>query len=168
IKPSQSDDTQLAEAIRKIIQKSVPHASTTQSGTVQLSNAIYSDSQTEAATSYAVRQVFDSADARLLKKLNGEDIPDKPQFVKNLGLEVTIEKARRAVPDNRRINGKWLSTDITLDASDVDAVSASKGGTIQGDIRVSEGVYIGKQRPDLVLSSLGTAKSRVNLSLWGI
>uniref|UniRef100_UPI003BB4E20E gp53-like domain-containing protein n=1 Tax=Xenorhabdus vietnamensis TaxID=351656 RepID=UPI003BB4E20E len=33
---------------------------------------------------------------------------------------------------------------------------------------VSEGVYIGKQRPDLVLSSLGTAKSRVNLSLWGI
>ncbi|MDC9591998.1 hypothetical protein PSI23_22725, partial [Xenorhabdus sp. XENO-10] len=52
--------------------------------------------------------------------------------------------------------------------SDVDAVSASKGGTYQGDVRFSKGVFIGEQRADLVLSSLRTAKSRVNLSLWGV
>ncbi|MDC9591017.1 phage tail protein, partial [Xenorhabdus sp. XENO-10] len=152
----------------------LPRASLTQPGLVQLSNATDSNSEIEAATPRAVREAYElakdaysSAYHRLSRNENGADIEDKSAFLKNLGLGVTIEKARRAVPDSRRINGKWLSSDIALDASDVDAVSASKGGTYQGDVRFSKGVFIGEQR-DLVLSSLRTAKSRVNLSLWGV
>ncbi|MDC9591994.1 phage tail protein, partial [Xenorhabdus sp. XENO-10] len=70
---------------------------------------------------------------------NGADILNKAEFIDNLGLKATVEKAMRAVPHSRRINGKWLSSDIALDASDVDAVSASKGGTYQGDVRFSKG-----------------------------
>ncbi|MDC9591807.1 phage tail protein, partial [Xenorhabdus sp. XENO-10] len=96
IKPSQSDDAQLAEAIRKMIQKSVPNASLTQPGLVQLSNATKSHSETEAATSRAVKDAYNLANEAyatafhcLSRNENGADIEDKSAFLKNLGLGVT-------------------------------------------------------------------------------
>lgn len=43
-----------------------------------------------------------------------------------------------AVPTTRKVNNKPLSSDITLSASDVGALSTS-GGTIDGDLTITEG-----------------------------
>ncbi|ECT9547827.1 hypothetical protein CJG84_04945 [Salmonella enterica] len=64
------------------------------------------------------------------KGQNGADIPDKPKFIENLGLEETINLAKNAVPATRRVNSKPLSGDITLWASDVGAISAGAVGEI--------------------------------------
>ncbi|EAM8613819.1 hypothetical protein BHS62_14240 [Salmonella enterica] len=64
------------------------------------------------------------------KDQNGADIPNKPLFLQNVGLEETINLAKNAVPVTRRINSKPLSGDITLWASDVGAISADAVGEI--------------------------------------
>ncbi|EBE4780772.1 tail fiber protein [Salmonella enterica] len=66
----------------------------------------------------------------LAKDQNGSDIPNKPLFLQNVGLEETINLAKNAVPVTRRINSKPLSGDITLWASDVGAISADAVGEI--------------------------------------
>ncbi|ECW7880578.1 tail fiber protein [Salmonella enterica subsp. enterica] len=66
----------------------------------------------------------------LQKDQNGADIPNKPLFLQNVGLEETINLAKNAVPVTRRINSKPLSGDITLWASDVGAISADAVGEI--------------------------------------
>ncbi|MEN3258523.1 phage tail protein [Sodalis endosymbiont of Spalangia cameroni] len=65
----------------------LPAASLKKTGIVQLSNAITSDSETMAATPKAVKVL---ADKKLSKAANGADIPDKAQFVDNLGLSVAV------------------------------------------------------------------------------
>ncbi|WP_176551361.1 tail fiber protein, partial [Xenorhabdus cabanillasii] len=99
ITPDPKKQQQLAEAIRKLIQNNVPNASTTTPGIVKLSNVINSNSDTQAATSQAVKTVFEmvsaanrdattannNANIRLEKRLNGADIPDKAAFVSNVG-----------------------------------------------------------------------------------
>ncbi|ECI4632766.1 phage tail protein, partial [Salmonella enterica subsp. enterica] len=64
------------------------------------------------------------------KAANGADIPNKPLFLQNVGLEETINLAKNAVPATRRINNKPLSGDITLSAADVKAISADTVGEI--------------------------------------
>lgn len=75
----------------------VADGSLTQKGIVQLSNAINSDADTLAATPKAIKTLADdfarklgglsSEDSGALKKImNGADIPDKPAFIRNLGL----------------------------------------------------------------------------------
>ncbi|WP_323855620.1 phage tail protein [Xenorhabdus koppenhoeferi] len=120
------------------------------------------------ATNAALSMVSENANSRLEKSKNGADIPDKRAFINHLGLADTMDLAKNAIPNSRRINGKWLTSDVTLKASDVDAVSASQGGTYSSDIKVAGGIFVGQQRPDLVLSSLGTAKSRIKLTSWGV
>ncbi|ENZ1876595.1 hypothetical protein ACGGXQ_003376, partial [Salmonella enterica] len=66
----------------------------------------------------------------LAKSQNGADIPNKPLFLQNVGLEETINLAKNAVPVTRRINSKPLSGDIALWASDVKAISADAVGEI--------------------------------------
>ncbi|WP_445496439.1 phage tail-collar fiber domain-containing protein [Photorhabdus sp. SF281] len=73
------------------------------------------------ATSAALTVVSENANSRLAKNQNGADIPNKSEFVKNIGLVETVEQAMNAVPNDRRINGKLLSSDISLMASDVGA-----------------------------------------------
>ncbi|MEN3257775.1 phage tail protein [Sodalis endosymbiont of Spalangia cameroni] len=63
-----------------------PEASLSQKGIVQLSSATDSDSETIAATPKAVKAVTQLANDKLAKDQNGEDIPDKAVFLKNLGL----------------------------------------------------------------------------------
>ncbi|MDE1481015.1 phage tail protein [Xenorhabdus bovienii] len=63
-----------------------PDATLKDKGFVILSNAVDSNSETHAATSKAVKEAYENADTRLEKSKNGADIPNKDEFVKNLGL----------------------------------------------------------------------------------
>ncbi|WP_252181662.1 tail fiber protein, partial [Escherichia coli] len=65
-------------------------ASTTQKGVVQLTSATDSTSETLAATAKAVKIAMDNASARLAKDRNGADIPNKPLFIQNVGLQETV------------------------------------------------------------------------------
>ncbi|MGR1597663.1 phage tail protein, partial [Salmonella enterica] len=67
------------------------------------------------------RLIAEQVKTRLEKNQNGADIPNKPLFLQNVGLEETINLAKNAVPATRRINSKPLSGDITLSAADVNA-----------------------------------------------
>ncbi|WP_275367573.1 hypothetical protein [Xenorhabdus bovienii] len=84
------------------------------------------------ATNSALNTVNDNANSRLEKKQNGADIPDPKQFVENLGLLGTVDQAKNAVPNSRKINGQHLTNDVILNAVDVGAVSAT-GGVYNGD-----------------------------------
>ncbi|WP_282806701.1 phage tail protein [Hafnia alvei] len=104
-------------------------ASTTQKGIVQLSSATDSSSETLAATPKAVKAAYDkateadknaktaddnagkanqNANSRLAKDQNGADVPNKPKFIENLGLNDTVNKAANALP----IIKKVLSVDL--------------------------------------------------------
>ncbi|MBD2786630.1 phage tail protein, partial [Xenorhabdus sp. DI] len=62
-----------------------PDATLTEKGLVILSNAVDSNSETQAATSRAVKSANDNANNRLEKSRNGADISNPAEFVKNLG-----------------------------------------------------------------------------------
>ncbi|MDE9457553.1 phage tail protein [Xenorhabdus bovienii] len=74
-----------------------PDATLKDKGFVILSNAVDSNSETHAATSKAVKEAYENADTRLEKSKNGADIPNKNEFVKNLGLLETVSQAQNAV-----------------------------------------------------------------------
>ncbi|ECE6263629.1 hypothetical protein T072_22880 [Salmonella enterica subsp. enterica] len=76
------------------------------------------------------RLIDEQVKTRLEKNQNGADIPNKPLFLQNVGLEETINLAKNAVPVTRRVNSKPLTGDITLWASDVGAISADAVGEI--------------------------------------
>ncbi|MCW7126315.1 tail fiber protein [Escherichia coli] len=86
-------------------------ASTTQKGVVQLTSATDSTSETLAATAKAVKIAMDNASARLAKDRNGADIPNKPLFIQNVGLQETVNKAGNAVQKN----GDTLSGGLTFE-----------------------------------------------------
>ncbi|PHM61161.1 gp53-like domain-containing protein [Xenorhabdus ishibashii] len=69
------------------------------------------------------KSVTDAMNTRLEKSRNGADIPNKSEFVKNLGLSNTMRWAEEAVPNYREINGKPLSQNIILNADDVGAAT---------------------------------------------
>ncbi|HFO6583843.1 TPA: prophage tail fiber N-terminal domain-containing protein [Escherichia coli] len=62
-----------------------PDATTAQKGIVQLSSATDSDDETKAATPKAVKAAMGKADGCLEKAKNGDDIPDKVQFLNTVG-----------------------------------------------------------------------------------
>ncbi|EEZ2427161.1 tail fiber protein [Escherichia coli] len=72
-------------------------ASLNKKGLVQLTSATDSPSETLAATAKAVKIAMDNANARLAKDRNGADIPNKPLFIQNLGLQETVNRAGNAV-----------------------------------------------------------------------
>ncbi|EKY9208984.1 phage tail protein [Salmonella enterica] len=69
------------------------------------------------------------------KDQNGGDIPDKQKFIENLGLTGTVEQARNAVPSTRKVNGKALTTDITLTSGDIGALPVT-GGKLNGPLGI--------------------------------
>ncbi|EEC1079997.1 phage tail protein [Salmonella enterica subsp. enterica] len=71
----------------------------------------------------------------LQKDQNGADIPNKPLFLQNVGLEETINLAKNAVPATRRVNSKPLTGDITLSAGDVGALPII-GGRLNGSLGI--------------------------------
>ncbi|EDZ3389753.1 phage tail protein [Salmonella enterica] len=69
------------------------------------------------------------------KDQNGSDIPEKPLFLQNVGLTETVEQARNAVPSTRKVNGKALTTDITLTSGDIGALPVT-GGKLNGPLGI--------------------------------
>ncbi|TKV21384.1 phage tail protein [Citrobacter sp. wls613] len=63
-----------------------PDASTTEKGFVQLSSSVTSDSESQAATSKAVKIAMDNANARLAKERNLADLPNPALARQNLQL----------------------------------------------------------------------------------
>ncbi|MEL9779664.1 tail fiber protein [Escherichia coli] len=86
-------------------------ASLNKKGLVQLTSATDSPSETLAATAKAVKIAMDNANARLAKDRNGADIPNKPLFIQNLGLQETVNKAGNAVQKT----GDSLSGGLTFE-----------------------------------------------------
>ncbi|HBN1809361.1 TPA: tail fiber protein [Escherichia coli] len=86
-------------------------ASLNKKGLVQLTSATDSPSETLAATAKAVKIAMDNANARLAKDRNGADIPNKPLFIQNLGLQETVNKADNAVQKT----GDILSGGLTFE-----------------------------------------------------
>ncbi|ATW34244.1 phage tail protein [Candidatus Williamhamiltonella defendens] len=68
-------------------------------------------------------QILQQLSQKLSKNDHGADIPNKAQFIKNLGLSETVDCAKNAAPSHRKINGKALTQDIHLTADDVKAVT---------------------------------------------
>ncbi|EDE9839007.1 phage tail protein [Salmonella enterica subsp. enterica] len=93
------------------------------------------------------RLIDEQVKTRLEKNQNGADIPNKPLFLQNVGLEETINLAKNAVPATRRVNSKPLTGDITLSAADVNAFALGMTGdyTLENDKSVGwnwkSGVY---------------------------
>ncbi|HAX4308134.1 TPA: phage tail protein [Escherichia coli] len=86
-------------------------ASLNKKGLVQLTSATDSPSETLAATAKAVKIAMDNANARLAKDRNGADIPNKPLFIQNVGLQETVNKAGNAVQKT----GDTLSGRLTFE-----------------------------------------------------
>ncbi|MEB8219245.1 phage tail protein [Citrobacter braakii] len=113
-------------------------ASTAQKGIVQLSSATDSNDEGKAATQKAVKIAMDNANARLAKERNGGDIPNKPLFVQNIGLQETVNKADGALQKGQNLNdvadrakaraALQLGTVATLD------VTTSATDNIQGHV----------------------------------
>ncbi len=76
---------QLNRALEQKITTTVPSASLTQQGVIQLTDNT-GNSNTLAATQKLVSDVNQNANNRLAKDQNGADIPDKDAFVRNLSL----------------------------------------------------------------------------------
>ncbi|EFJ7650195.1 phage tail protein [Escherichia coli] len=79
----------------------VPAASLTVRGVTQLTSATNSVSEILAATAKAVKIAMDNASARLAKDRNGADIPNKPLFIQNVGLQETVNQASGALQKNQ-------------------------------------------------------------------
>ncbi|MDC9593494.1 phage tail protein [Xenorhabdus sp. IM139775] len=100
----------LLSALRETVSSNVPAASLNVSGITKLSNAVDSNSETQSATSRAVKSANDNANNRLEKSQNGADIPNPSEFVKNLGLAGTVDKNTSGAAQN----GWWKCGDTGL------------------------------------------------------
>ncbi|ECD1914727.1 phage tail protein [Salmonella enterica subsp. enterica serovar Bovismorbificans] len=128
--PTPPDDakglqTANAEFVRKLIAAlvgSVPESLDTLN---ELAAALGDDPNfaTTMTNALAGKQPLDGT----LTNLSGKDVPALLQY---LGLGETINLAKNAVPATRRVNSKPLTSDITLWASDVGAISADAVGEI--------------------------------------
>ncbi|MQL47526.1 hypothetical protein GEA64_05795 [Photorhabdus khanii] len=127
--------TQLNRALEQKITTTVPNASLTQKGIVQLTDKT-GDSYSLAATQKLVSDINNNANNRLAKNQNGADIADKNAFVKNLGLSETVNLAKDAVPNSRKINGKLLNGDVVLNAGDIRAFRLGLTGKYSVDNQV--------------------------------
>ncbi|PQQ39845.1 phage tail protein [Photorhabdus luminescens] len=134
---------QLNKALEQKAITGIPNASLTQKGIVQLTDVI-GDSDTLAVTQKLVKVIVNS----LLENINGR------------------------VPNNRRINGKELTEDITLSAIDV-------GAKRPGDIYLSahpasdlaKGEYIANGAVYPIDSAIGRALNNLSdayKAAWGI
>ncbi|EEC0577053.1 phage tail protein [Salmonella enterica] len=87
-----------------------PDATLTEKGFAQYSSATDSNAEDRAATSKAVKIAMDNANERLARARHGEDIPNKPLFIHNVGLQPTVNKAANAV----QRNGDAMTGKLTL------------------------------------------------------
>ncbi|HHV8057541.1 TPA: phage tail protein [Salmonella enterica] len=86
-------------------------------------------------SSLEVYSKTESDENYMAKSQCGADIPNKPLFLQNVGLTETVEQARNAVPSTRKVNGKALTTDITLTSGDIGALPVT-GGKLNGPLGI--------------------------------
>ncbi|EDX9811660.1 hypothetical protein GR975_003311 [Salmonella enterica] len=130
--PTPPDDakglqTANAEFVRKLIAALVGSAPEVLDTLKELADALGSDPDfaTTITNMIAGKQPLDNT----LTNLSGKDVPALLQY---LGLVEFIDNASNAVPSTRKVNGKSLSEDIDILASDVRTESG--GGTVQSVI----------------------------------
>ncbi|WP_414162597.1 phage baseplate protein [Xenorhabdus nematophila] len=125
----------------------------------------YSKSETDIR----VNEAKDLANTRLEKSKNGADIPNKDEFVKNLGLVETQDQARNAVPNSRKINGKSLANDVTLNAGDVGAYDREEVNQKFQPLGnyTPAGYSYGKEEADTRFQPKGNYQSAGNYALKG-
>ncbi|HCQ7274132.1 TPA: phage tail protein, partial [Citrobacter freundii] len=122
------NEQQASDALKKHEQsRNHPDATTSEKGFTRLSSATDSTSEELAATSKAVKIAMDNANARLAKERNGGDIPNKPLFVQNIGLQDTVNKAAGALQKDQ--NGADVP-DKNLFLNNVGAIPNYPLGTI--------------------------------------
>ncbi|NHB93620.1 tail fiber protein [Photorhabdus cinerea] len=138
--------------VRKIAEgklSGVPDASLTQKGIVQLSNQV-ADAGNTVPTSSLMHAVWNelnksidgantnatnannnatsannNANNRLAKNQNGADIPNKSEFIKNLGLAETVALAKNAFPKSGGVvNGNVDATGYVKSGDGADVVSS--------------------------------------------
>ncbi|MBD2806574.1 phage tail protein [Xenorhabdus sp. ZM] len=130
-----------------------PNATLKEKGFVVLSNAVDSNSETQASTPKAVKAAYDlagkasqAADNCLEKAKNGADIQNKNEFVKNLGLSGTVEQAQNAL-DKRR-NGADIPNKNEF-VKNLGLIPIASGGTGAKTIRDAQdnlGIFGQSQR----------------------
>ncbi|MGM3146868.1 phage tail-collar fiber domain-containing protein [Escherichia coli] len=102
-----------------------PDASTTEKGFVQLSSSVTSDSESQAATSKAVKIAMDNANARMAKERNLADLPNPALARQNLQLGNSSTKNTGttadtvAAGDDARITGAMQKNQNGGDIPDV-------------------------------------------------
>ncbi|WP_262367424.1 phage tail protein [Enterobacter roggenkampii] len=103
-----------------------PDASTTEKGFVQLSSSVTSDSESQAATSKAVKIAMDNGSARLAKDRNLSDLPNTALARQNLELgdsstrNVGTTAGTVASGDDARITGAMQKSQNGGDIPDVE------------------------------------------------
>ncbi|MBD2806925.1 phage tail protein [Xenorhabdus szentirmaii] len=117
----------IKEAIKEhAASRNHPYATHVEPGLVTLSNETDSDSELTVATSKAVKRAYNLANAanqdannanrnantRLAKDQNGADIPDKMEFVKNIGLMDALARIKNTALLSE--NGWWKCGDTGL------------------------------------------------------
>ncbi|EDL0138204.1 hypothetical protein CLF52_01455 [Salmonella enterica subsp. enterica serovar Kottbus] len=124
-----------------------PDASTTEKGFVQLSSSVTSDSESQAATSKAVKIAMDNANARLAKERNLADLPNPALARQNLQLGNSSTKNigttadTVAAGDDARITGAMQKNQNGGDIPDVAKFLQNLG--INETINPSKRVSIG-------------------------
>ncbi|HDH7378352.1 TPA: tail fiber protein [Escherichia coli] len=132
-------------------------ASLNKKGLVQLTSATDSPSETLAATAKAVKIAMDNANARLAKDRNGADIPNKPLFIQNLGLQETVNQASGALQKNQNgadipDKGRFLSNINVYSKGEVD----KKKGMRQYAFNAPSNAVGGKWYPVIFRRSTGS------------
>lgn len=113
-----------------------PDASTTEKGFVQLSSSVTSDSESQAATSKAVKIAMDNANARMAKERNLADLPNPALARQNLQLGNSSTKNTGttadtvAAGDDARITGAMQKNQNGGDIPDVAKFLQNLGLTI--------------------------------------
>ncbi|MCP2005018.1 UNVERIFIED_ORG: phage-related tail fiber protein [Buttiauxella agrestis ATCC 33320] len=122
-------------------------ASTARKGIVQLSSATDSTSEVLAATPKAVKAAYDLANGKysaqdattvrkgLVQLSSAADSESEVLAATPKAVKAANHNANGRVPSGRKINGRALSADISLGATDVGALSVG-GGRLTGNLEI--------------------------------
>ncbi|EHG5996877.1 TPA: tail fiber protein [Escherichia fergusonii] len=106
-------------------------ATTKQKGLVQLNSAVNSTSETQAATSKAVKTAYDLADGKYtaqdattarkgIVQLSSATNSDSETFAATpKAVKAANDNANRRVPNERKVNGKPLTNDVNVTSQDI-------------------------------------------------
>ncbi|WP_431618045.1 phage tail protein [Enterobacter roggenkampii] len=144
-----------------------PDASTTEKGFVQLSSSVTSDSESQAATSKAVKIAMDNGSARLAKDRNLSDLPNTALARQNLELgdsstrNVGTTAGTVASGDDARITGAMQKSQNGGDIPDVAKFLQNLGlGDASG--------YVGRLLKIQVFTASGTVTKTPGAKKWRI